>query len=153
MGDVVEVQVNNDTWVFHSPADAREFLGQILRVWAAWLVMLAFLTFAAPPANWAGSLTIAVLLIVLVAPLQRRVDTTVSQDGFDDVSQDGFDDFRVLLLLGRGTRRDRALRDMLARPRAFGAALRISGADSRWVVSYYLVALVTVASAVALIVT
>lgn len=145
MGDVVEVQVNNDTWAFHSPADAREFLGQILRVWAAWLVMLAFLTFAAPPANWAGSLTIAVLLIVLVAPLQRRVDTTVSQDGFDDN--------RVSLLLGRGTRRDRALRDMLARPRAFGAALRISGADSRWVVSYYLVALVTVASAVALIVT
>lgn len=145
MGDVVEVQVNNDTWAFHSPADAREFLGQILRVWAAWLVMLAFLTFAAPPANWAGSLAIAVLLIVLVAPLQRRVDTTVSQDGFDDN--------RVSLLLGRGTRRDRALRDMLARPRAFGAALRISGADSRWVVSYYLVALVTVASAVALIVT
>ncbi|MCH7667752.1 MAG: hypothetical protein IIC71_00910 [Acidobacteria bacterium] len=145
MGDVVEVQVNNDTWVFHSPADAREFLGQILRVWAAWLVMLAFLTFAAPPANWAGSLAIAVLLIVLVAPLQRRVDTTVSQDGFDDN--------RVSLLVGRGTRRDRALRDMLARPRAFGAALRISGADSRWVVSYYLVALVTVASAVALIVT
>ena len=145
MGDVVEVQVNNDTWAFHSPADAREFLGQILRVWAAWLVMLAFLTFAAPPANWAGSLAIAVLLIVLVAPLQRRVDTTVSQDGFDDN--------RVSLLVGRGTRRDRALRDMLARPRAFGAALRISGADSRWVVSYYLVALVTVASAVALIVT
>ena len=141
MGDVVEVQVNNDKWVFHSPADAREFLGQILRVWAAWLVMLAFLTFAAPPANWAGSLAIAVLLIVLVAPLQRRVDTTVSQDGFDDN--------RVSLLVGRGTRRDRALRDMLARPRAFGAALRISGADSRWVVSYYLVALVTVASAVA----
>lgn len=136
---------NNDTWVFHSPADARDFLGQILKVWAAWLVMLAFLTFAAPPANWAGSLAVAVLLIVLVAPLQQRVDTTVSQDGFDDN--------RVSLLVGRGTRRDRALRDMLARPRAFGAALRISGADSRWVVSYYLVALVTVASAVALIVT
>lgn len=145
MGDVVEVQVNNDTWVFHSPADAREFLGQILKVWAAWLVMLAFLTFAAPPANWAGSLAIAVLLIVLVAPLQRRVATIVTQDGFDDN--------RVSLLVGRGTRRDRALRDMLARPRAFGVALRISGADSRWVVSYYLVALVTVASAVALIVT
>ncbi|HDL42118.1 MAG TPA: hypothetical protein ENG98_03810, partial [Actinobacteria bacterium] len=104
--DVVEGHMsNNETSVFHSPSDARKFLGQIARVWVVWLALLAILAFAVSPWNWAIGGVLLVALMFLIVPIQQRVDR--------DVPQDGFDENRASLFLGRGTRRDRALRAML----------------------------------------
>lgn len=116
---------DNEASAFHSPSDAREFLRQIARVWVVWLTLLAILAFAVSPWNWVVGGVLLVLLLFLISPIQQRVDR--------DVPQDGFDETRASLFLGRGTRRDRALRAMLSGSGPMASALRASGADSRWV--------------------
>ena len=130
---------NNETSVFHSPSDARKFLGQIARVWVVWLALLAILAFAVSPWNWAIGGVLLVALMFLIVPIQQRVDR--------DVPQDGFDENRASLFLGRGTRRDRALRAMLGGAGPMANALRVSGADPRWVWLRHLVFVATVAAA------
>ncbi len=134
---------NNETSVFHSPSDAREFLGQIARVWVVWLALLAILAFAGSPWNWAVGVVLLVILMFLIVPIQHRVDR--------DIPQDGFDENRASLFLGRGTRRDRALRAMLGGAGPMASALRASGADARWVWLRHLVFVTTIAAAIYLL--
>ncbi len=130
---------DNETSVFHSPSDAREFLGQIARVWVVWLTLLAILAFAVSPWNWVTGGGLLVLLLFLISPIQQRVDREVPQDGFDET--------RASLFLGRGTRRDRALRAMLSGSGPMASALRASGADARWVWLRHIVVVATIAAA------
>jgi hypothetical protein len=138
--DVVEGHMSdNEASVFHSPSDAREFLRQIARVWVVWLTLLAILAFAASPWNWVVGGLVLVLLLFLISPIQQRVDR--------DVPQDGFDETRASLFLGRGTRRDRALRTMLSGSGPMASALRASGADARWVWLRHIVFVATIVAA------
>lgn len=93
--------MDDGDWGFRDRNDAARYLGEVQRLWLAWLLGLAALVFTT---GWlvvaAGVITVA-LLLFLARPLQERAAALVPEDTLVGGR------FNVV---GRGTARDRVLR-------------------------------------------
>lgn len=109
------------------PAEARAYLTEVGRLWAAWLVAVAALVLV--PGLWAlpvGIVTIA-LLGLLYRPLHRRAASVEDPAGTVEV--------RTVLGVRTVTRRDAAARELLYGEATLTAAAEAAGrspAPWRW---------------------
>ncbi|HSF87504.1 MAG TPA: hypothetical protein VLG28_17835 [Acidimicrobiia bacterium] len=131
-------------WGFTDEPDARRYLREVRRLWAAWLFGLTALLFTQ---GWwvvaSGVVTIG-LLLVLARPLQARAAALVPEDTLVGSR------FNVV---GRGTERDKALQALAYGREPLEAATTLSGSGAWMVPARSLMVWVTIAAFVYVIAT
>lgn len=123
-------------YTFDGPADARSYLGEIGKLWTAWIVGLA----AVMATDGVALLVIAVVLFgvlfYLSRPLLPRTEKLVPENKREGGA--------IEAALRGGTTRDRVLRELAYGVAPLEAALETAGLSPRWVAVRHLLIAVTV---------
>lgn len=123
------------TYTFDTESDARRYLREVGRLWAAWMVGLGglLLTNALLLLGWAV-VTLAAL-VVLARPIQRRAEALVPVNKVEGGKVD--------TIFRGGTTRDRAIRDLAYGTEPMRAALQTAGYSQHWVFARHFVLAMT----------
>jgi hypothetical protein len=100
--------------LFSDPADARAYLGELARLWSAWLGGLVVLVFTRGWVTVATAVLVMVALVRLTRPIQRRVDRhfPVETTGGEDARRRRTDRDRMLRALSYGSEPIREASDL-----------------------------------------
>jgi hypothetical protein len=110
-------------WGFEGADDARRYLGEVARLWGAWIAGLVGLVAVNNLAVVAVGVVVIGLLLWLARPLQVRAAKVVPEDTLVGGR------FGVV---GKGTVRDRVLRQFAYGDQPLRQAVDLSGASSLW---------------------
>ncbi len=124
-------------WGFSGSDDARAYLGEVRRLWVAWTAALAALVFV--DNLWvlvAGAAAIG-LLLWFGRPLQARAARVVPEDSVVGGRWG---------VVGKGTARDRALREFAYGKEPLAVAVEMTSASSLWLTARVVVVGTTVAA-------
>ncbi len=123
--------VPDATWTFDDDDDAVAFRRELAALWTAWLVAIGAVALASNLVVWLVGIAALGLVVFLLRPLQARAAAAVG-DGDDSAEAKS-----------RASDRDRALRQLV-----FGDdALRASQAGPAWLVTRWIVVVLTLAAA------
>ena len=121
---------------FDDAQDARTYLGEIRKLWAAWLVGLAALFLTTAIVVLVAGVAVIVVLLLLARPLQRRAEMVVPKDTVIPATRRG-------RFVSRGTHRDKVLRALVYGEGPISDAVEMAGATRLWLVGRRLLLAVT----------
>lgn len=125
-------------WGFEGAADARAYLGEVGRLWGAWLAGLVALLVVDTVAVVVAGVAVIGLLMWLARPLQARAAAVVPTDTLFGPSR--------WSIVGKGTARDRVLRSFAYGEEPLRHAVDLSGGSRLWLVGRRVVVMATVAA-------
>ncbi len=128
-------------FTFEGPQDARAYLSEVGRLWAAWVLGMAALFLTSAMALLLAGVLVIVALVVAARPLQRRAEVMVP-----DPSAGSGDGVRV----GR-TDRDRVLRALAYGEAPIRNAVTLAGASVGWLVARRIVLVLTIVGVVGVV--
>ncbi len=135
MGDGLE-------FTFDGPQDARTYLTEVGRLWAAWVLGMAALFLTSALALLLAGAAVIAALVALARPLQRRAEVIVP-----DSSSESGEGVRA----GR-TDRDRALRALAYGETPLRTAVTLAGASAGWLVARRVVVVLTFVGVVGVVI-
>ena len=138
----VRIAAIAEVYQFIDGADAALYLRDVARLWAAWLLGLGVLMLTNGWFVVIGGVGVIGALLWLARPLQRRAETLVPDD---KVYQKG------ILLPGKGTTRDRALKALAYGEAPLREAVRLAGQPGWWMQARLVMLGLTVLAFVAVI--
>ena len=121
---------------FDDAQDARAYLGEIKRLWAAWVVGLAALFLTSAIFVLVAGVVVVVALLLLARPLQRRAEMVVPADTVIPATRRG-------RFANRGTHRDKVLRALVYGEGPISDAVEMAGATRLWLAGRRLLLAVT----------
>ena len=122
-------------YAFDGPADARSYLGEIGKLWTAWVVGLAVVMATHGVVLLVTALLLFGALLYLSRPLLPRTEKLVPENKREGGA--------IEATLRGGTTRDRVWRELAYGVAPLEAALAAAGLSSRWVVVRHLLIAVT----------
>jgi hypothetical protein len=108
--------LSSEDW-FEDATDARKYVGEVGRLWTAWLVGLGALALSRGGASLAVGAALLVAMFVLMNPLQQRVQARFAEDP----------SARKLAPRKTLSSRDKALRQLTYGPAVFSEAVATGG--------------------------
>lgn len=127
-----------DPW-FEDAADAKQYMGEVGRLWVVWLVGLGALAVSQGGVAVAVGVALLIAMFVLMSPLQQRVHARYGTER----------DARKLPPRATLTARERALRQLTYGRRPFAEAVEMRGLLGGWKAVPWVVMAATLAAAAA----
>ncbi|MEA2002590.1 MAG: hypothetical protein U9N84_12015 [Actinomycetota bacterium] len=129
---------------FSDAQDARAYLREVARLWAAWAVGLAVISLSHGVVLVVASISVLVALIILARPLLPRTEALVPVNKREGGA--------ARAALRGGTTRDRVLRNLAYGDEPMRAALAKAGLSSRWLAARHSIVGATVIAFVLVVV-
>lgn len=128
------------TYTFTDPVQARDYLGEVARLWGLWMILFALVFLVDGVLLLLVAVGLLVGMIVLGKPFQERARAIA--DGDELVGN------WVQVALGRGYERDQVVRDLAYREPAMISALAAAGLPPSLIWVRRLIVAVTIAGTI-----